>query len=47
MKGKPVAILDLSFKDGRDDVRESREIPLAEGLASPGSSPSRRATTSR
>lgn len=36
VKGKPVAILDLSFKGGRDDVRESRAIPLAESLLKEG-----------
>jgi UDPglucose 6-dehydrogenase len=34
--GKRVAVLGLAFKPGTDDVRESRAIPVVEGLRSRG-----------
>ena len=36
VSGKRVAVLGLAFKPGTDDVRESRAIPVIEGLQSRG-----------
>jgi UDPglucose 6-dehydrogenase len=36
ISGKRVAVLGLAFKPGTDDVRESRAIPVIEGLQSRG-----------
>ncbi len=36
LRGKRIALLGLAFKDGTDDVRESRAIPIAEALFSEG-----------
>jgi UDPglucose 6-dehydrogenase len=36
VSGKRVAVLGLAFKPGTDDVRESRAIPVIEGLHSRG-----------
>ena len=34
--GKRVAVLGLSFKPGTDDIRNSRAIPVIEGLKARG-----------